>query len=744
MSQRFPLAAAAAILLVWSTIVGQASVPQFWQTSTQDDFLEGDIEQLTISASGRVRLGPAVELVHETASPFLWATVETPDGSLWLGSGNDGKVIRIDPEGVATSLHDAAELEVHALAVASDDAVYAATSPDGRVVRVASDGTVTPWFDPDERYIWSLATDPTGALFVGTGETGIIYKVDADGSGDQFYDTHATHVTALAVDDQGRLLAGTESPGRVFRIDADGKAFVLLESGYQEIHAIRIADDGTIYATAVSGQTTGSPPAQPQTPSTPAPRPVVSTEITVTAIGSGPPQTSSSPTPVKASSSSQRGAVFRITPDGVWDTVWESTDDSPYDVLIEPDGSLIIGTGSEGKVFRVTTDPSEVTLLTRAGGQQVTSLIRSRSGDRLFTTANPGKLFRLSATRASQGTYISDVRDAETIATWGSLRWTVVDSTGTGLQLFTRSGNTATPDETWSDWVGPYDNPRGTQIRSPKARYLQWKAVFDASAGATALSSVTAAFLERNLRPEVTTLTVHPAGVVFQQPFTGGEVPIAGLDPEAADGSGGTAPGGDAQASQGAPTLGRRVYRKGLQSFGWTARDGNDDQLEFAVFYRGEGERDWRLLKSGLTEPIFAWNTSSVPDGTYTVKVVASDEPSNSPGAALTGERISTTFDVDNSPPTIAVAPARTGNDRTIVPFTVRDGQSAVQRVEYSVDATSWRVVYPLDGIPDSSEESFEVEVGRDVSRIIIRATDTMNNGATAVGQVTSPTAGRH
>ena len=67
--------------------------------------------------------------------------------------------------------------------------------------------------------------------------------------------------------------------------------------------------------------------------------------------------------------------------------------------------------------------------------------------------------------------------------------------------------------------------------------------------------------------------------------------------------------------------------------------------------------------------------------------------------------------------------------------FTVRDEQSPVQRVEYSLDASRWRMVYPKDGIPDSRREEFEVvvedsEAGRSV---IIRATDAMNNVATAV-----------
>ena len=61
-----------------------------------------------------------------------------------------------------------------------------------------------------------------------------------------------------------------------------------------------------------------------------------------------------------------------------------------------------------------------------------------------------------------------------------------------------------------------------------------------------------------------------------------------------------------------------------------------------------------------------------------------------------------------------------------------------MQRVEYSLDASRWRIVYPKDGIPDSRREEFEVtltdaEAGRSV---IIRATDAMNNVATAVAMV--------
>jgi hypothetical protein len=132
------------------------------------------------------------------------------------------------------------------------------------------------------------------------------------------------------------------------------------------------------------------------------------------------------------------------------------------------------------------------------------------------------------------------------------------------------------------------------------------------------------------------------------------------------------------------------------------------------------------------------WDTTSVPDGTYFIKVAASDAPSNSPGAALVGELESVGFDIDNSAPKIDVQPAVRAGARTTISFVVRDDQSTVQRVEYSLDASRWRVVYPKDGIPDSRREEFEVSLDESEAArsVIIRATDAMNNVSTAVAEI--------
>ena len=117
-----------------------ASKPIFWQTATLNDFLRGEVENLSVDGHGRLVLGPATELVAETTSPFLWAMVVAPDGSLYVGSGNEGKVFKIDPAGKAADLLRHTELEVHALALAPDGTLYAATSPDGRIYKIDRSG----------------------------------------------------------------------------------------------------------------------------------------------------------------------------------------------------------------------------------------------------------------------------------------------------------------------------------------------------------------------------------------------------------------------------------------------------------------------------------------------------------------------------------------------------------------------------------------------------------------------------
>jgi hypothetical protein len=728
---RARLAVAAGACLLGATLL-DASTTGFWVVATQTDFLKGDTDAVSIDTDGRVTIAPALQPVGDLATPAVWRIAAGRNGQVWAATGNDGKLWSAGPQGAPKVVFDAAELDLQAIAAAPQGAVLVGSAPDGKVYKVAADGTSSTFFDPDDKYIWAIAIAPDGTTYVGTGSKGRVYKVPAaGGAGTVFYETGTEHVSSLAFDAAGRLLVGTSTPGRVVRLDADGKPFVLLETGYQEVRSLRVSG-GVTYATAAGAQAGGSGGTTPAASTDASAAVTMSTEVTVTAgdatvIAASPTASGGE----SRASGSQKGAIFRIAADGDWTTVWETADDVPYDVLAEPGGTLLVGTGAKGKIYRLAGDPVVATLVTRADAQQVTALADDGAGGIVVAASNPGRLLRLSAKPAATGSYVSDVRDTSTVATWGTIRWEATLPAGTAVTLQTRSGNTRTPDATWSPWSTAYTAAPGSPIQSPKARFLQWKAVLTAANGASpVLTSVTTAYLPRNTRPSVDTVTVHPPGVVFQRPFPTGDPELAGVDSAVPD---------PRPAAPGTPTigqtLGRRTYQKSLQTFVWTARDTDGDRLQYALAYRREGDRTWMPLKGALLDDVFTWDTTTVPDGTYVIKVTASDAGSNAPALALQGERESQTFEIDNTSPTVSVTPGQSdGAGANSVRFTVQDGHSPIQKVEYASAGDRWRQAYPVDGLLDSREERFELPLEPGAkSPVVVRATDTLGNVATAV-----------
>ena len=415
------------------------ATPGFWEAATQADFLRGEVERLSIDEHGRLMLGPDVRSVHDPGSPFVWTMVAGADDATFVGTGNDGKVIRIDRDGKGSVFFDSNEMEVHAIAPIPGGGLYVGTSPDGRIYKLDARGQATPFFDPDDKYIWALAVDAKGVVYAGTGEKGIVYRITPDGKGTPYFSTKTTHATTLAFDQGGQLLVGTGAPGRVFRVEGQGKGFLLLDTTYQEIKTLRVDPKGVIYVAAQSGRPSqGAGDTTPLTitadPTPAAPVPTVSSEITSIAIIDVPvtPQ----PTSTSGAQGDRRGptgAVYRVLPDGLWDQLWESRDEAPYDVALDTDGALLVATGGRGKIFRLAGDPMRPTLLTRIAAQQVTTI--QRAGTRLLvTTANPGGLFAVSTTRAESGSYESDVKDARMVATWGTVSWHALTPAGTRVE----------------------------------------------------------------------------------------------------------------------------------------------------------------------------------------------------------------------------------------------------------------------------------------------------------------------
>jgi hypothetical protein len=727
------LAVAAAVLCVLAVVpLARAAGPQFWRIEGARSFLEGELAGLSVDADGRLRLGWSTRQLYDPAAPNAWCVARGPSGLLYVGTGNDGRVMKVDGT-QGSLLFDADELEVHAVAVGPDGRVYAGTSPDGAVYAIDAAGKATRFFDPPDKYVWALVFDAGGNLYVGTGSEARVYKVAKDGTATTLLTAADTHILSLAIDRRGRVLAGSAPEGVLYRIDAGGRPFVVHDSSFREIRALDVGDDGAVYAIAVDGRSAEVPPKPASAPATPVSGNVVA-EVTVSESYSVAPQAGGAPVPlspaqaVEAQAGAPKGALLRITESGDVETLWSSTEDVPYSVAVSGRAALV-GTGNKGKVYRVV-GPGDWTLVATVSAEQVTAIARGAGTDPELVTANPARVYALGSTRAAEGTWVSAVKDAETPAAWGQAAWEGSFPPGTSVQVETRSGNTAQPDATWSEWSAPLTRASGEAIHSERARFMQLRVRLAGRAGVSpTLESLSAAFLQRNLPPEVKAIAVHPPGEVFQKPISvSGDPEILGFEPD---------PLSDrAQASRTsnppAVTFSRKMYERGLRTFSWQADDPNGDALLYDVLYRAVGDERWRPLRRSLDEPVLAWDTSTVPNGRYVLRVQASDSPSNPPSLALTATRDSASFEVDNSPPelTAAVEPGRPGRLRA----TARD-DSPLRKLEMSIDAGRWEEVRPRDGISDSPEEQYEITLPAAATPgpriVVLRASDILGNVST-------------
>ncbi|MDR3700727.1 MAG: hypothetical protein P4L56_13870 [Candidatus Sulfopaludibacter sp.] len=746
---RHPGRALIAAMLIGTSPGAFASGTAAWEMNSYNDFIRGRFTGISLSREGRLSLAPKLDTIFSSDQPVIWSVAEAPDGSLYAATGNRGRVYRIDPAGKSSLLWTAEQPEVFAVAVDQAGIVYAGTSPEGKVYRIEG-GTATEYFAPNARYIWSLAVASDGVLYVGTGDQGKIYRVEGPGKGDLYYETGQSHITGLAMDSAGRLLAGTEPNGILYRISAKDKAFVLYDASLPEIRAIVPMPDGTVYAAALGGSIAKQTQAAAQASQnlTSNSGTAVTTTITVEAQSNAPGaeikppaaapaqpipgaavQTTGQTSPAVDVSGVEKSAVYRINPDNTVETLWSSKEENVYDVLAL-EKQILFSTDQNGRIYGLAPD-RRVTLVMETKEGETTRLLPSDHSI-LAATGNMGRIFRLGEGPGPSGSYEAPVHDSGTASRWGSISWRADLPSGCGLTFRTRSGNSAKPDRTWSDWSEPLTDPAGSRIPSPNSRFIEWKAEMTGTGGATPLlNSVTLAYLPQNSPP-----VIHSINVITQSVPSGQAARTATAAPSAAysvtvTDSGDTGP----STSAGTPT--QTLSRASTQqiTLTWQAEDPDGDRLVYAVYFRGEDETQWKLLKSASHDNSLTFDADVLADGKYYFRVTASDRESNPPSSARDAQLVSAPVMIDNTPPTIALGATHYSAGTARIEWQASDAASPLRRCEYSLDAQAWVPVEAADGVIDSQREKFVLDLtGLPAGEhlVVIRVADSANNTGTA------------
>jgi hypothetical protein len=661
---------------------------RLWKETGYEEFERGTARGVAIRSTGQLEIAPAFKAIYTSPSTFIWSIAADKDGVVYAATGAPARVYRITPDGKSSVIFEPKELQVQAISLGQDGAVYAATSPDGKVYRLtrkpggttaAPEFAAETFFDPKTKYIWDMVFDAQGRLYIATGDNGEIYRVDRNGQGAVFFKSDEAHMRVLAFDPNGNLIAGSDGSGLVYRISPAGEGFVLYSAPKKEITALAVDAAGNIYAAGTGEKRTAQtgaailpiPPVTPLAGTPPAAAPLVGT---VNLTGSD---------------------VYIIAPDGSPKKIWASREDIVYALAFDSAGRLIAGTGNKGRIYAIEKN-GDFTDLLRASANQVSAFSKAPGGGLFCSSSNLGKIFLMNNSTDAEGTFESDVQDARIFSRWGR-----AEVRGRGnFELFARSGNVDNPDRNWSPWAR-IDLAKEARTDVPAARFIQWRAVLKPANPPTQIDEVAINYLSKNVAPVMDDVVVQ-VGARFQpQPHISGPETITinlGPPPQQIGNPRIDTP----------PTANKD---RGYIAVRWGAHDENDDNLVYSLYYRGDNERDWQLLKSGLTDKFYSFESGLLPDGGYTVKVVASDALSHSPEDVLTDEEASLRFEVDNTAPRIENLASRVEGQDLHVTFHAADDGSPLKRAEYSIDAGDWQYVEPVGALTDAKVENYDFTV---------------------------------
>lgn len=675
----------------------RAAGPVYWDYPEHVAFTEFELMGVAHDRYGRLTVGLAVQELLPERPDVVWQAIGDGKGGIFAATGHGGEIWHVDRKGEALLHATLAEPEIFSL-LRHDDYLFAGGGPDGLLYRVGPDGEVEVWADLPEGYIWALEAGPQGKIYLATGSPAAVYLVK--GRLDVILLTKLPAVNALdlALPAEEELLVTTQGPGLIYRIDLRHPRHpqVLFEAPQEEIRHLTAGPDGAWYALALSpaeeNGNGGVSPAGNQGQG--------NAHGQQLGLGNGP-ELQPEPT-----------TLYRLGSDGLVSLVW--TGDANLLAVVHSETWGWLGAGmlnrrqGQAALLALGEHTGTRTLATWEAGDVLDLMVqRDRDGREsvVASLAHLGGLIRLVGGSAEQAIAISPPLDGEQPIRWGRLRWDGEEPDQGRLRWSVRGGARSQPDETWSEWSESWSE-RDHPLDLTPSRFLQWRVEFSGVANHGAVALVTVSGYEPNGPPRIFMFVLQPEGEIAMGGLMGREENITE-----------TFPGGLKAEYSRASRLDRRagLFRaapaRPLRTFTWLAHDSNSDQLVFQLDYQRVGEETWRPVRSETRELLASWDTATVPDGWYVVRLTASDRPDNTRAEALTASRLSAPLQVDHTAPEIRkFAVSRTAEGIT-VDFEARDAGSPLAEAWFELPDGSVERLDPVDGVCDSQRERFAAEL---------------------------------
>lgn len=632
-----------------------------------DDFKGGTLEGVSVDETGTVRAGFNLGKVEVPEASSVWDALRVGQDHVLLATGHEGKLF----EYKAGAVKQVAKADSMMLtAVTRAFGTILVGSLPGAVLYEYKGGKLEKWLAIEGTdHIFALAYDEKArALYAATGPEGKLFRITADKKAQVYFDADEEHLMSVALG-SGKVYAGGGEEAKLYEVSAPGRASVLYDFGTTEVRAIEVTKNGTIYA--------------------------IANEIK----GRSFPTSGSEDDKNKSGSSTKakgKGVLYRFDKLGSPEELVEEDDDYFTSLDLDDQERPYAGTGVEGRLYTVDDQHNSV-LIADTEERQVSVLLLGGK-DRYVVSSDPVTVHPVRGVGGPDALWTSKAIDLGLRARFGRLDWT---STGS-VALSTRTGNTKDPDDTWSPWSP--DLGAAGDVKSPAARFIQFRARFGDEKAA--LREVVLPFVTDNLRAVITRVTAKTPGTNRI-----------------------SAPSGKTEAS-GGPITADPKHEVELE---WNVDNPDNDVLRYRLQQRMVGTPHWFDVldpSEKLTKSSYTWDTRSLPEGRYSVRVTATDEIANPPESVTRHELESHVFVVDNTPPDVQGLGVAGGRR---VRGTALDGVGPIVRIEASsAGSDDWIVVVPSDGVFDETSEEFEFDASllsaSGPALISVRAYDAENN----------------
>ncbi len=749
-----------------------------WSATNEADFKAGKFHNVVATSLGDLKLSRSVKSLLEEDPKIgaVYSLAEASDGTIYAGTGPQGVLLKVKDDKVSTVLELGDGINVTSLLANADGSLLIGTSGEkGQVLKLDHPGDKSGekpkvFFEQKGvQYIWSMVKNSDGAIDLATGPNGELFELK-DGTRTTLLKTDDNNFMCMVSDGKDLLYLGSDPNGLVYRVNRKTReSFVMYNAPETEISGLALDDKGDLFvgtsqtsdqppgpedtgAKDKSGRPEGGPggvPIQSQPPANPAPPavpnpnpdPIPKLDVAFADPADGPdapggdkpapPPPGNEPNPPKAPDATtktappgpnqqtpnaaiagqptaQGNAIYKIDPEGFVTEIFRSQ--VLIISMIEKDGVILAATGPDGLIYQVNPDADETSVIAKVDAKDVTCLFKTHDDRIILGTANVGGLASMGTGYASDGTFTSQVFDATQTSKFGRVQMHGHLPAGTKLTIATRSGNVKEPGDTaWSKWSDEQPAAEFVKTQSPAARFFQYRLSFATSADTATpvVDDVDVVYLMPNLPPQIKSIKVALGTVTPQPP----------------------APPAEGQQSGAAPQPNGKT-----QTIVWDASDPNNDPLVFSLYYRQGENTPWILLKDKLKENTYEWDTRSVADGRYQVKVVASDSAANPVGQGKTANRVSDTVIVNNTAPTIGDIKSVVNGNSVTVTLRAVDRTGTIAAVDYAIDSSQdWQAATPSDTMfdsPDATATLTAEKLSPGAHEIALRVTDNRGNTA--------------